>query len=981
MARTKISWLAAILWTATLGGVLPAWSQGTGSISGRVTDGTGAVLQGAQIDLEPKAAPTVTNQQGEFTILNLAARNYNVTASYAGFNTTSKDVAVVAGQAANFAAVLEAASKIEEVEVFAERGHGEAEAINRQFTSPNILQVLPVEVITSLPNVNIADALGRLPSVTLERDEGEGKYVQIRGLEPRLSNVTVNGVDVPSSEAGVRQIKLDSIPSNLVESVEINKTLSANQDGDAIGGSVNLVTKTAGERPTLYINGIGGYTPIEGGRKLTEMDATVGQRFGASKKFGVLFGASYDWNGRGIDDIEPGISTNDFMGTIGVQPIVPGIDLREYRYDRSRLGFAGSADYKLADGGGLYIRGLYSHFNNFGDRWVYSPSAGSFATPTQNNGDGTTEFNAQIRRPIEVIASLAAGGKHVLSKSWVAYDLSISRSTEGDKGYSTATFDPLPDITDSSGNIVTAFPLNHISYALDRTNPHTPKLIQQGGPSIFDTTQYYMSKIYVSNNFAAQLNLQGGIGAARTYSLGGHFGVFELGAKVRNAHKFQDAAENDYTTVLDSSNPNPQLQLSAFPSSFRNPDYYDKTYAYGPTADYGKIRSFFNANRNDTSIFQLDSLNTTLNTLSNSYNLVERITAGYLMNTLEFGRVRLQTGLRFENTSESLSAYQVQFDTAGNLITPVGKIRKSSSYLDPLPSVQVRFALGRDSAIRAVYGRGISRPNFGDIPPFFNSDAAHLQVSAGNPNLKATHANNYDLLYEQTLKPLGLIQAGFFYKQLSDPIYAFTTNITSPQQFGNQYVGYTLSQPANGSGARLYGLEVAYQQHLAFLPGPLKGFGISANYSYTNSKTDRIPFRTDTPSLQRQAPNTWNISPTYDKGRLSARLGVSHNDANIFQYNYQDLSFNSTTGKYDPSPVPLGIKGPGGDIYLYAHAQVDAQGSFRMYRGLELIVSGLNLTNEVFGFYQGSPQFPIQREFYKPSYSFGLRFNLSNEPK
>ena len=106
------------------------------------------------------------------------------------------------------------------------------------------------------------------------------------------------------------------------------------------------------------------------------------------------------------------------------------------------------------------------------------------------------------------------------------------------------------------------------------------------------------------------------------------------------------------------------------------------------------------------------------------------------------------------------------------------------------------------------------------------------------------------------------------------------------------------------------------------------------------------------------------------------RVGISHNDANIFQYNYSDLNADGS-----PNPVPLGKKGPLGDIYLYAHTQVDAQGSFRLYRGLDLIVSGLNLTNEVFGFYQGSPQFPIQREYYKPSYSFGLRFNLGGESK
>jgi outer membrane cobalamin receptor len=137
-----------------------------------------------------------------------------------------------------------------EVLVTAERASGEAEAVNRELVADNIVQVLPAEVIRSLPNANMADALGRLPSVTIERDEGEGKYVQIRGTEPRLANLTIDGVNTPSPESGVRQIKLDAIPADIVESVEINKTLQANMDPDGIGGSVNLVTKTAGERPT-----------------------------------------------------------------------------------------------------------------------------------------------------------------------------------------------------------------------------------------------------------------------------------------------------------------------------------------------------------------------------------------------------------------------------------------------------------------------------------------------------------------------------------------------------------------------------------------------------------------------------------------------------------------------------------------------------------------------------------------------------------
>jgi len=165
--------------------------------------------------LQPRMTRTATNGQGEFTIPDLLPGEYTLTVSYVGFSPFSSKVTVPPGQVARVEAVLKVATKSEQVMVYAERAHGEASAINRERTSDNILQVVPVEVITSLPNTNIADALGRMPSVTLERDEGEGKYVQIRGLEPRLSNVTVNGVNVPSPESSVRQIKLDVIPANL----------------------------------------------------------------------------------------------------------------------------------------------------------------------------------------------------------------------------------------------------------------------------------------------------------------------------------------------------------------------------------------------------------------------------------------------------------------------------------------------------------------------------------------------------------------------------------------------------------------------------------------------------------------------------------------------------------------------------------------------------------------------------------------------
>jgi TonB-dependent receptor len=386
---------------------------------------------------------------------------------------------------------------------------------------------------------------------------------------------------------------------------------------------------------------------------------------------------------------------------------------------------------------------------------------------------------------------------------------------------------------------------------------------------------------------------------------------------------------------------------------------------------------------NDANALQLDAAGTTLNTYSNNFDLVERVIAGYAMNTINFGRVRLQTGLRFEATNENVRGNLVGVDANGN--PTASPLNQTNSYVDPLPSVQVRYRLTDAAAIRASYGRGIARPDFGDLPPTFDPTNAP-RISVGNPNLKTTHSNNFDLLYEQSLKPVGLIQAGFFYKQIADPIYPEQVVIGDAQIANNPllgaYAGDFLSQSINGKSARIYGFEIAYQQHLTFLPGALAGIGISANYGYSNSSTDGVPLRTDNPPLARQAPNTWNISPTFDRWRISARMGISHNDANVFSYNYQNLQPdpNSSTG-FSPVSVPLGIKGPNGDTYLYAHTQVDAQAAIRMYRGLQFIVAGLNLTNEVFGFYNGSTQFPIQREYYKPSYMFGLRYTLSNEPK
>ena len=924
-----------LLWVVLLAvGSALAQTQ-RGAISGRVADPAGAVLHGARLTFQPDLGTVISDREGTFFVRDVPPGTYSVTVSFVGFSDSTSSITVAAGQTARLDSVLKVASKNEEVLVLAERPHGDAEAINRERTADNILQVLPQEVIESLPNANVADAVGRLPSVTLERDEGEGKYVQIRGTEPRLSNLTIDGINVPSPEAGVRQVKLDTIPSDVVESVEINKTLQANMDGDGIGGSVNVRTKTAGEQPTLTVNGLGGYTPILGGRGIDQFGATAGMRFGAQKRLGVLFGGTYDYNGRGIDDIEP-------VPTAGsAVPMYDSIDIREYQYFRTRWGFAGGLDYKLAEGSVVYAHLLWSQFKDYGDRWVYSLNTG-----------GAPEFNNSTRVPNYSIGNFVIGGKHVYSTSWFAWEASAARSAQdGAAGNPGATFDPISPLADSTGCVYDP------GLTKDAYRPQWSPNCFTGSAAngnAYLANQYTLTNLATTSGQTSQVNLLGSASWAKNYKIGGHFSTIEVGGKFRNAHKGQYAYDYIYT-------PFDSLPMSNFLNSFTNSNYYDGSYKLGPFASWESTLAYLKANPTQFAS-QVDHLGSD----PANYDLTERVSAGYVMNTVDLGRFRLVAGVRIEGTQVDTRGYHVTNDADGNWLS-TAPVTGTGSYVDVLPSAALKYRITDNSAIRLVYGRGLSRPNPYDLVPYIVEDESSnpFTFAIGNPNLVAEHANNYDLLYEQYLKPLGMIQAGVFYKDLTDPI----VQINNPHVASGPYAGYQLSQTVNAGSGFVGGFELSYQQQLSFLPSAMSGIGISANYSWTTSTARGIPGRSDHPALLRQAPNTWNVSPGYDRGPLSIRVGLSYNGPNIYQYQWQD------------GADPTGIHGPSGDNYLYPHLQIDAQGSYRLPKGFQAVVYGLNINNEVFGFYNGSPIYVVQREFYKPTIAGGLRWTYSPEHK
>jgi TonB-dependent receptor len=999
MSVTVKAWTARTLCLLLCAMLFTSWAiaqSAKGIITGTVVDNSGSALKGAQLRLLPLGIASVTDEQGDFAFPAVPVGRYTISASFVGFQPKQTTVELTAGQTQELQIQLGVATANEEILVVAERPHGEAEAINETRTADNILQVLPSEVIMSLPNANVADAIGRLPSVALYRIEGEGVYIQVRGTEPRLTNVTVDGITLPAPEPTVRQVRLDVIPSALVESVEINKTLSASQDANGIGGSVNLRTKTAGEQPTFDVFTKGGYTPILNGRAESETGTTYGQRFGKGKRLGILIDGSYDYNGRGIDNMQP---TLDPLST-SAQPFYDNDTIRDYRYYRYRYGISGSADYKFNDSTSLFAHGLYSDLKDWGDKWYYSPISkplsvvnGVVTAPGPTAASSAPKFYTSSKRPNASAGSLILGGRHVGSNSWMTFQVSAARSYE----------------VDSAGNPKADFswigPTVYCNYnPAGQQNKYLPTFGNCDGANspLQNATDWAFKDITISTGLSSQLDLTASTSYARNYTVGGHFGTLEAGFKISNAHKTQDSTETVYDGWAATAASN--IPMTALQSGFMNTNYFDGSYfggQFGPVSDFNKVQAYTLSKLPG----YVDAYKTATDTYPNIFHTIERIPAGYVMNTIDLGKFHVQTGLRFEDTQMSTFGYNLTFygpktptqlcatgATQQNCWTVAG-VANNPSYLDVLPSVQLRYGINPNSNLRAVFARGVARPDPYQLVPYVTIDDSSNPgaVAAGNPVLRPEHANNYDLLYEYYLQPLGMIQAGVFVKQLTAPQLQFTipTNVnvanlpagTLPpsllstiELYQNTQNGLaSVTQYINGQNAYLYGFEISYQQHLNYLPSVLGGLGISANYSYTGSQEKGAALRTDQPRMIDQPTNTWNFSPTYDTRRLSVRLGMTYNGASLFSYNWISPSLAPGAGA-DPSN--LGPTGPSGDVWTLAHTQIDAQATYRIWRGMSILMSGLNLNNEVFGYYTGSEQFVNQREYYKPTYTGGIRYTF-----
>ncbi|MEO6965868.1 MAG: TonB-dependent receptor [Acidobacteriaceae bacterium] len=960
MKRTTVSrslWAFLLCLPVLLFGLAtPGAAQGGGgSISGSLTDSTGAALRSAQVSIPAHGMHTTSDQQGLFLLSDLPAGTYTVVVTYIGFDTLTKTVAVTAGQIATMNLQLKVASQNQKVLVTATSASAEVEALNVERAADNVLQVLPVQAITSLPMQNVGNAIGRMPSVTLSRNEGEDQFVEVRGTEPRLTNTTVDGFNMPSEDPGLREFDFSAIPAGIVDSIQVSKTLQANMDGDGIGGSVNLITKTATDTPTYQFTALGGYTPINNGRPNTDEYGTWGRRFGASKKFGFITGGEYSWEGTGIHDIEagPDVAT---LPNGSTKLWFSAMDVRLFSFHRPRWGVAGSLDYRVKPGSTITLRYFYSAYHDFGDKTVYTlhdntpgiillnpgnsgcagtPDANGATTPPCNTAPSYFNQNEHIT---QTVGSVQLSGAEVRGSTWYTWSAAIGRGTWG-PGWDT-------------GRFASSLATTSCQYDSNATtNWHLP----QWSPGCFDEISnpqnQVLSDVNLERGESTQINLGlEGSGAFR-YHLGRHISTLEYGAKFRNLHKYANTYKIDIVPTIDN------ISMSMFPNGLKISNYYNGSYKDGYNAFFSPIANYMKQHPTQF----ITSSNSQWEDPSD-YGMVERIPAFYVMNSIDFARgVRLVLGLRAEITTDTV--HNLAFGNDGS-VTPN---KASGSYYDVQPSASLRFNAGANSFLRLIYSRGISRPEEQSIAQpldwTINGNGSHnFQVSFGNPNLKAETGDDLDVLYDHYFKTFGVFSAGYFYKHLGLPIITTQTTLNNylppnapPQDRGT----YLATTPVNAGSAWVSGIELQYIQHYANLPGFLGGLGMKANYSNIGSQTSGIPNRSDRPRLLYTSPNMYNIGPTYDRGRLSMNMNISYNQASIFAYQYE-------TG------TPGGLNGPLSDVYFYNHTQVDAQGSVTIRPGLKLIVSGRNLTNEVFGFYQGSQQYQIQREYYQPTYSFGL---------
>lgn len=836
----------------------------------------------------------------------------------------------------------EGAQEIGAVVVMGDQARGQVKALNQQKTNVNVSNVISADQIGRFPDSNIGDALKRVPGIAMQNDQGEARNIVVRGLASELNSVTLNGNRIPSAEGDNRKVQMDVIPSDMIQTIEVNKTLTPDMDADAIGGSVDLVTRAAAGGQRISLTLLGGYNPIRTGA--TGSGSFVyGNRF-FNDRLGVVLSASYMNKDYGSDNIEA-VWAQDDEGNVYVEEM----DIRKYDVQRIRRSATLNIDWKIDSRNTIAADLMYNWRDDREARYrtqfkdiepVYDGSAitGYEGTVVRETKGGIDDRRNRTRRlEDQRVQSYVLSGTHLLSpKVDMDWSLSYAKASEDRPHeryieYVQEGLSMNEDLADTRLPYVNAPGQNYSDFVFD-------KLTEQ-----HDYTQ--------EEEYAAKVNLRMPLSVVREQKGRLRVGLSARWKNKRRSNDFYEYVPTGSMPVLSDMEhvvyDRPLVQGDRYvPGMFVSSGYIGNVDLYNP--------SLFTPEADPSEY------------MAGNYDAGERILAGYLRwdqnitNDLMF-----IAGVRVENTD---------LDYRGNYILDedydnADERHNRNNYTNVLPGLTLKYDLNDRTVLRAAFTTALARPNYYALVPYVDIQREKREITAGNPNLKATYSYNFDLLGEYYSKSVGIVSGGFFYKRLDNFIFNYLDIDYTAEKFAADFPGFTnpigagevweYLRPMNGRSVDMFGFEVALQRKLDFLPGRfLRNFGVMLNYTFTHSVTRGIynedgEERTNV-SLPGTAPHMVNASLSWENSRLSVRV-----------------SLNYTAGYLDEVASEAF-----GDRYYDGQLFLDANASYRFGKYVRVFFEANNLTNQPLRYYQGIRSRMAQLEYYKGTFNLGVKIDF-----
>ena len=855
----------------------------SGTLVGQVHDADGLPLPGAAVRVEGTSLATRTGVDGRYRLGGVPSGERTVLVDFLGFEPVEKAVTVAAGGAT----VLDVALDPSFDDAVTVRAtpilEGQAKALNQQKTAPNIQNIVSADQFGRFPDPNAAETTQRIPGITLQRDQGEGRYVIVRGTEARLNSMMINGERIPSPEGDVRQVALDVIPADLLEAVEVSKALTPDMDGDAIGGTVNLVTQRAPSKRRIAVTAGAGENDLDGG-DITHGSVVWGQRFD-DDKVGLLLAGSTLATDRGSESFEAEYDDGDLAE----------FQLRDYLLTRERDGLNVDLDVRGSESSEIRFHGLW---NEFGDDEIRRRRIDIVE-------DGEIERTVRDRFEVQTIQAAALEGSHLLgSGTLVDWRVTWADSEE-----------------DEPRNIETVFKQEDVDFATSVDGDIRSVPLNE------DLGAFEFDEIESEDNFTSEQDVVVAANVSRPfYRDAGLGGLYKFGVKWRDKDKERDNEVFEVDTD--------DLVLLDLLDGFADGDFLDGRHPIGRFPDPRRLRDIAR-----TSPLEKDDEEDIAD-----YTVSEDTLALYGLADLQIGdRTSIVTGLRWESTDANYRANEIVFDEEGDF-AGLTEVRGGDEYDVLLPSAHLRYALDDDSNLRVAISRSLARGDFESLAPFELVNEEDGEIERGNPNLDVTTAWNVDILYERYFRSVGVFSAGVFAKQISDPIYFFTFD---EDRFGEDF---EIVEPRNGEDADLFGFEIAYQNQVR--RGPLAGLGVYANATWTDSEAT-FPERADS-RFPGQAELVYNLALSYERGRFSGRISLNHHGEYLDEVG----------------------DGPEEDIWVDEHTQIDLSANVRLSDSLRVYLELINLNDEPFRVYEGTPDRPIQEEIYSWWGTIGLKWDF-----